>query len=114
MRGRGTPLTLIVRSVRFTRVIASIAALAIALLPAIPALADQCSSVGAASTAVSPALLPSERTGLLDDTGAKAGGARAVKRVAVVSATSPTGTSAQHEGAPKRPALNRTCSSAGR
>jgi hypothetical protein len=63
-----------------------------ALLPAIPALAGQCSSVGATSTAVSPALLPTERTGLLDEVGAKAGGARAVKRVSVVSATNPTWT----------------------
>ena len=48
-------LGLIVRSVRFTRAIASIAALAIALHPAIPAFAGDCSSVGATVNAVSPA-----------------------------------------------------------
>jgi Beta-propeller repeat len=105
MRSRVTLLGPIVRSVRFSRAIASISALAIALLPAIPALAGECSSVGATGNAVSPVVLPRDGAGLLDDVGARAGGARAVKQVSVVSATNPVGTSAQRQAPLNRPAL---------
>jgi hypothetical protein len=105
MRSRVTLLSPIVRSVRFTRAIASIAALATALLPAIPAFAGDCSSVGATGNAVSPVALPRDGTGLLDDVGGRAGGARAVKQVSVVPATNPVGTIAQHQAPLNRPAL---------
>jgi hypothetical protein len=105
MRSRVTPLNAIIRSVRFTRVVASIAALSIALFPTIPAFAGECSTPGAIGTTASPPALSNDQTHLLDDVGGRAGGARAVKQVSVVSATRPAGTSARHEAPLNRPAL---------
>jgi hypothetical protein len=69
MRNRVILLSLIARSVRFTRVTASIAALATALLPAIPAFANDAASFGVTSDTGSRLTLPRDGTDLLDDTG---------------------------------------------